>query len=242
MGEKRKGNPEYLAYGLNHIAMIMDGNGRWAKRRGLPRLAGHKQGVETVRSVVEECGDIGIPFLTLYSFSTENWQRPVNEVQGLMDLFLESIDRFGPELHKKRVRVRFIGRREGLPESLIRQMGGLEQLTEKNTDLTLNLALNYGGRDELIRSFLRFLNDASRPANGLNEAVFRTYLDTGHQPDPDMLIRTAGEKRLSNFLLWQVAYSELWFTDTLWPDFTVEHLHDALNDFVSRKRKFGGLG
>jgi len=241
MGEKRERNNEYLGYGIHHIAIIMDGNGRWAQRHGLPRLEGHKQGVEVVRRIVAETWNEKIPFLTLYSFSTENWRRPVNEIQGLMQLFMESIDRFGSELHQNQVKVRFIGKREGFPAHLIDQMNRLEELTVKNTGLTLNLALNYGGRDEILRSFHKYLNDTQCREKNLDENIFRLYLDTGSQPDPDILIRTGGEKRLSNFLLWQLAYSELYFTDVLWPDFNTEHFHFALKDFVNRKRNFGGI-
>jgi len=242
MGEKRKGNNEYLGFGIHHIAIIMDGNGRWAQSRGKPRLEGHQQGVETIRMVVTETWNERIPFLTVYSFSTENWRRPVNEIQGLMQLFIDSIDRYGDELHRNQVKVRFIGKREGFPGQLIDQMEHLEERTFRNPGLTLNLALNYGGRDEILRSFQKYLQNTNRFGQALDENTFRLNLDTGSQPDPDILIRTGGEKRLSNFLLWQLAYSELYFTDVLWPDFSSQDYHLALVDFVNRKRKFGGLG
>ncbi len=240
MGEEGKGNHERVSALLQHVAIIMDGNGRWAERQGLPRLEGHRRGLETVRAIVEETGRLGIPFLTLYSFSTENWRRPFQEVQGLLALFEEAIHRYGEELHRNNVCVRFLGRRDGLPERLQEAMGELERRTSGNKGLTLNLALNYGGRDEILRAIRRFW-DSGRSWSNLDEGTFRLFLDTGNQPDPDLLIRTGGEKRISNFLLWQIAYAELWFTDVLWPDFTIPLFHQALEDFARRRRKFGGL-
>ncbi len=240
MGEEGKRDYERVSALLQHVAIIMDGNGRWAERRGLPRLEGHRRGLEIVRVIVEETGRLGIPFLTLYSFSTENWRRPLQEVQGLLALFEEAILRYGEELKKNNVRVRFLGRREGLPEHLRTVMHELEEQTAINQGLTLNLALNYGGRDEILRAVQRF-QKTQGDWSTLSEETFRVFLDTENQPDPDLLIRTGGEQRISNFLLWQIAYTELWFTDTLWPDFTVSHFHQALEDFARRKRKFGGL-
>ena len=242
MGEKREGNHEYLEFGIYHVAIIMDGNGRWAQARGKPRLEGHRQGVETVRMVVKETWDEKIPFLTLYSFSTENWRRPINEVQGLMQIFIEAIDRYADELHQNQVKVRFIGKKEGFPGHLTERMENLEKLTGQNQGLTLNLALNYGGRDEIIRAFQKFLQSSLNQEREIGEDSFRQFLDTENQPDPDLLIRTGGEKRLSNYLLWQLAYSELYFTEILWPDFSYQDYHQALADFISRKRRFGGLG
>jgi len=241
MGEKRKGNHEYLEFGIHHVAIIMDGNGRWAQARGKPRLEGHRQGVNTVRMVVRETWDKRIPFLTLYSFSTENWRRPLNEVQGLMQIFVEAIDCYANELHQNQVKVRFIGRREGFPGQLTQRMANLEKLTRQNPGLTLNLALNYGGRDEILRAFQKYLQDSYRQKEKIDEETFCKYLDTENQPDPDLLIRTGGEKRLSNYLLWQLAYSELYFTDVLWPDFSSLDYYQALADFAGRKRKFGGI-
>lgn len=240
MGKEGKGNHERVSALLQHVAIIMDGNGRWAERQGLPRLEGHRKGVEVVRVIVEEVGRLGIPFLTLYSFSTENWRRPLQEVQGLLSLFEEAVNRYGKDLKANNVCVRFLGRRDGLPEKLREAMNGLEKETAGNTGLTLNLALNYGGRDEILRAIRRFA-ESGRDWSTLTEETFRSFLDTGDQPDPDLLIRTGGEKRISNFLLWQIAYTELWFTDTLWPDFTISLLHQALEDFAQRRRKFGGL-
>lgn len=240
MGEEGKRNYERVNVLLQHVAIIMDGNGRWAERRGLPRLEGHRKGIETVRVIVEESGRLGIPFLTLYSFSTENWRRPLQEVQGLLTLFEEAIHQYGEELKKNNVCVRFLGRRDGLPERLRKAMEDLEGKTRENTGLTLNLAVNYGGRDEILRAVQRFL-ESGKNLTTLTEETFRFFLDTGDQPDPDLLIRTGGEKRISNFLLWQVAYTELWFTDVLWPDFNVLLFHQALEDFAQRRRRFGGL-
>ncbi|MEN3185549.1 MAG: polyprenyl diphosphate synthase [Atribacterota bacterium] len=241
MGKERKGNHERLDFILKHVAIIMDGNGRWAERRGLPRLEGHRRGVEVTRSIVEESGKVGIRFLTLYSFSTENWKRPISEVQGLMHLFEESIERYGDELNENDVRVRFLGRREGLPREIVRSIIGLEEKTALNQGLTLNLAVNYGGRDEILRAVQHIYKRNPESLLSLDEDTFRSYLDTALCPDPDLLIRTGGEKRISNFLLWQIAYTELWFTDTFWPDFTVIEFRKALEDFASRKRKFGGI-
>ncbi|MCX7730710.1 MAG: polyprenyl diphosphate synthase [Candidatus Caldatribacterium sp.] len=240
MGKEGKRDYERVSALLRHVAIIMDGNGRWAEQRGLPRLEGHRKGVETVRVIVEETGRLGIPFLTLYSFSTESWRRPVKEVHGLLALFEETVKRYGGELKANNVRVRFLGRRDSLPESLKRAMDELEQETARNTGLTLNLALNYGGRDEILRAMRRFW-ESGKDWSTLSEETFRLFLDTGNQPDPDLLIRTGGEKRISNFLLWQVAYTELWFTDVLWPDFNVLLFHQALEDFAQRRRRFGGL-
>ncbi len=223
------------------MAIIMDGNGRWAEKNRISRVEGHRKGVQTVEMVVRECSENDISFVTLYSFSTENWKRPISEVQALFELFNHSINEYGPKLHANRVRVRFIGRREGIPGELIRGMDSLEKMTAANTKLTLNLAINYGGRDEILRAFRRIVYDKGQEAHTISEDEFRSYLDTGEQPDPDLLIRTAGEMRLSNFLLWQLAYSEMWFTGVLWPEFSPRDLYRAFSDFIARKRKFGGL-
>ncbi len=226
---------------LKHVAIIMDGNGRWAERRGLPRVEGHRKGVEVIRDIVAKSSEEKLVSLTLYSFSTENWRRPLSEVQALLRLFEESIDRYGPELKEKGVKVIFIGRREGLPENLVSRMVQLEEETASNTSLRLNIALNYGGRDEILRAFQKWFAVYRGDFEFLREEVFSRFLDTSGQPDPDLVIRTGGEQRLSNFLLWQAAYAELWFTPTLWPDFTPEELEVAIGDFSKRKRKFGGI-
>jgi len=241
MGKERKRNNDRIGIILKHVAIIMDGNGRWAEKQSLPRLEGHKKGVEVIRNVIEETAEVDISFLTLYAFSTENWKRPISEIQGLMKLFEESIDKYGQELVENKVRVRFLGRKDGLPQDLVSQINDLEKSTLRGERLNLNLAINYGGRDEILRAVKNIYdyNDRSLSAF-LSEESFSSYLDTKNQPDPDLLIRTGGEKRISNFLLWQIAYTELWFTDTLWPDFTIEEYHRAFQDFRERKRKFGG--
>ncbi|HXL01598.1 MAG TPA: polyprenyl diphosphate synthase [Candidatus Atribacteria bacterium] len=240
MGKERERDNDRIGIILRHVAIIMDGNGRWAERQGLPRLEGHRKGVEVIRNLVEETVKAGIPFLTLYAFSTENWKRPINEIQGLMRLFMESIDKYGKELEENRVKVKFLGRKDGLPQDLTLQINDLEKSTLKGENLNLNLAINYGGRDEILRAVKNIYQTDHSLLTSLSEENFSIYLDTGNQPDPDLLIRTGGEKRISNFLLWQIAYTELWFTDTLWPDFTVEEYHQAFQDFTGRKRNFGG--
>ena len=240
MGKERERDNDRIGIILRHVAIIMDGNGRWAERQGLPRLEGHRKGVEVIRNLVEETVKAGISFLTLYAFSTENWKRPINEIQGLMRLFMESIDKYGKELEENRVKVKFLGRKDGLPQDLTLQINDLEKSTLKGENLNLNLAINYGGRDEILRAVKNIYQTNHSLLTSLSEESFSIYLDTGNQPDPDLLIRTGGEKRISNFLLWQIAYTELWFTDTLWPDFTVEEYHQAFQDFTGRKRNFGG--
>lgn len=226
-----------------HIAIIMDGNGRWAERRGLHRLEGHIAGVGAVRRVVEACRDLGIPYLTLYTFSTENWRRPKEEVEGLMMLLREQLRSQTPELKEKGVRVIVIGKREELPEDLQEQIRQSEEETAQNLDLHLILAINYGGRAEIINACKKLIEAVKRgECDDIDEATFRSLLYTKDIPDPDLLIRTAGEKRISNFLLWQIAYTEFYITDTLWPDFTKEDLLLAIEDYKRRKRKFGGLG
>lgn len=239
MGKERKGDYERLNPLITHIAIIMDGNGRWASQRGLPRLEGHKKGTTVIETIVEACYQKGISFLTLYSFSTENWKRPLNEVRGLMQLFSQSLDEYGPKLKERQGRIKFLGRREGLPSTLVEKMAYWEKAVS-NPTFSLNLAINYGGRDEIVRACQGIL-EKNLAASALNENSFRNFLDTKVEPDPDLLIRTGGEQRLSNFLLWQLAYSELWFTDTLWPDFGKEELDQAIADFSRRKRKFGGI-
>jgi len=241
MGKERERNYERLGSILNHVAIIMDGNGRWAERRGLPRLEGHRKGVEVTRAIVEESGKLGIKFLTLYSFSTENWKRPMSEVQGLMHLFKESMERYGEELNANKVRVKFLGRRDGLPREVVESMKELEKKTSSNQGLTLSLAINYGGRDEILRAIQQAYLQSPELVPHLDENTFHAYLDTASYPDPDLLIRTGGERRVSNFLLWQIAYTELWFTETFWPDFTTAEFRQALEDFASRKRRFGGI-
>ncbi len=226
-----------------HIAIIMDGNGRWAQQRGLSRLEGHIAGVKAVRRVVEACRDLGIPYLTLYTFSTENWRRPKEEVEGLMTLLREQLRSQTPELKEKGVRVIVIGKREELPRDLQEQIKQSEEETSQNSELNLILAINYGSRAEIVNACKKLIEKVKRgESNEVNEDVFRSLLYTKDIPDPDLLIRTAGEKRVSNFLLWQIAYTEFYITDTLWPDFTKDDLLLAIEDYKKRKRKFGGLG
>ncbi|MGB9878066.1 MAG: isoprenyl transferase [bacterium] len=225
-----------------HIAIIMDGNGRWAQKRGLPRLEGHLAGVGTVRRIVEACRDLSIPYLTLYTFSTENWRRPKEEVEGLMMLLKEQLRSQTPELKEKGVRVIVIGKREELPLDLQEEIRRSEEETAQNKDLHLILAINYGGRAELLQACKRIAEGVKKgDIEDIDEEVFASYLYTKDIPDPDLLIRTAGEQRVSNFLLWQIAYTEFYFTDTLWPDFTKEDLIKAIEDYKRRKRKFGAL-
>jgi undecaprenyl diphosphate synthase len=228
-----------------HIAIIMDGNGRWAEARGLPRHAGHKEGVRPVRMCIEECARRGVGALTLFAFSSENWQRPVVEVGSLMQLFLDAIDREVDELHKNKVRLRFIGDRHALSVKLQSRMAASEGLTAANPGLRLQVAVSYGGRWDILQAARRL---AAEVANGtstldsLDEQRFARELSLGDVPDPDLFIRTGGDHRISNFLLWNLAYTELHFCDTLWPDFDVAHLEDALRAFASRERRFGQTG
>ncbi len=221
-----------------HVAIIMDGNGRWARRRGLPRVAGHRAGTENIRRIIEACVEEGIEFLTLYAFSTENWNRPSEEVQGLMRILSEVIDRETENLHQNGVRLRHIGRLEGLSDELVEKVRRAVELTRENDRLTLNVAFNYGGRDEIVQAVRRIVADGV-PADEITVELFGRYLYTADCPDPDLIIRTAGEMRLSNFLIWQAAYAEYCSTPTLWPDFDKEHLHQAIEEYGRRVRKFG---
>lgn len=227
-----------------HVAIIMDGNGRWAKSRGLPRTAGHQAGLQRVREVVAESGRLGVEILTLYVFSTENWKRPPEEVSFLMNLFREALQEEVEEMHAKGVRVRFIGERDILDPDLIFLINNFEEKTAANKGLTVNLAINYGGRAEIISAVKNLLTEVEQgkinPA-AIDENIFAKYLFTAGQPDPDLIIRTSGEERLSNFLLWQAAYSELIFISTPWPDFGVKEFHKAIIEYQKRNRRFGGL-
>ena len=226
-----------------HIAIIMDGNGRWAAERGLPRAEGHRQGVESVRRTVNAAQELGITHLTLFSFSSENWARPRQEINDLFGLLRRFIRRDLADLHKNGVKIRVIGTRAGLERDLLRLIDDAVELTKDNTALNLTIAFNYGARDEIARAAQRIAEDV---ANGLlapaevTQERFATYLDTADLPDPDLLIRTSGELRLSNFLLWQVAYSEFVFVDCYWPDFSREQLEAALAEYQRRNRRFGG--
>lgn len=225
-----------------HIGIIMDGNGRWARNRGLLRTAGHRAGTNATRDIVRACGEIGISYLTIYVFSVENWGRPTREVSMLMDLLVEMIKRELDNLNKNNVRLSTVGDISKLPpKTKAELMQGIEN-TSNNSGLNLILAINYGGRDELVNAARKFARDAlenPKLIESIDETNFRKYLYTGEIPDPDLIIRTGGDCRISNFLLWQSAYSELYITDTLWPDFNKESLEKAIEDFNKRDRRFG---
>ena len=223
-----------------HVAIIMDGNGRWARERHLPRLAGHRAGVENLRRVLRASADFGIDYLTIYAFSTENWERPSIEVRGLMNILDDVIDRELVEMHENGVQLRHIGRLEGLRPELQEKVRHAVELTKDNTNLVLNVAWNYGGRDEIIHAVQGMIEDGVDPAD-IDEDLIHQYLFTSDSPDPDLVIRTSGELRVSNFLIWQSAYSEWAFPDTLWPDFGPEELRAALWDYARRERRFGAV-
>jgi undecaprenyl diphosphate synthase len=227
-----------------HVAVIMDGNGRWATRRGLPRVAGHREGVKAARAVVRAADAVGLRYLTLYAFSTENWSRPEDEVTTLMRLLEESIYRELPELMERNVRLRVIGRPTGVPLPVRRGIDHVVDATKTNTGLTLLMAFNYGGRNELLDAFrilARRVRSGELEPDDISETDVGAALYTEGVPDPDLLIRTSGEMRISNFLLWQIAYTELWITPVLWPDFGAADLYRALADFQRRSRRFGGV-
>ena len=225
-----------------HVAIIMDGNGRWARSRGLPRIAGHQKGAEVVRRTVKHCHKLGISYLTIYAFSSENWKRPSSEIDELMGLLRLYLRREFDELARNGVCMRFIGERERLPDDIIRMLDVAERQTSDNAGLTLIVALNYGGRSEIVEAARQVAKDAVAgriDPDDIDEDRFARDLDTAGIPDPDLLIRTSGEQRLSNFLLWQAAYSELVFIPELWPDFTETHLDNAIDEFHRRERRYG---
>ncbi|MDP4144374.1 MAG: isoprenyl transferase [Bacillota bacterium] len=227
-----------------HIAIIMDGNGRWAKERRLPRTMGHRQGVIAIKRIVKECSQLGVKYLTLYAFSTENWKRSQEEVSALMNLLVEFLISEINELHKNGVVVNSIGNISGLPEKCQEQLKASFERTKNNKGLVLNLALNYGGRDEIVNAVKKLVTkvDAGElTEEDINEDVLSRLMYTGGMPDPDLIIRPSGEQRLSNFLLWQCAYSEFWYSNIKWPDFSVEDLHNAIYDFQNRDRRFGAV-
>lgn len=228
-----------------HVAIIMDGNGRWARQKHLPsRLLGHREGYKTVRRIVRDAAELGIPVLTLYVFSHENWRRPKHETDGLMALIEQAARNELHELHENGVRIRFVGRREGLTDSLLREIDRGMAVTAQNSKITLNLAINYGGRAEIADAARQLARAAVRgeiDPDKITEEHLAAQMYAPDLPDPDLLIRTAGEMRISNFLLWGVAYAEMWVTQTLWPDFTTGHLVDALEDYQRRVRKFGAV-
>lgn len=216
----------------------MDGNGRWAKGRGMPRLLGHRQGVENIRPILNAAVEFGVKYLTIYAFSTENWDRPLDEVTGLMTILEQTIQRETPELHKNGVRIRHLGRMDGLSPHLQKLIADAVELTKNNTRLNLNVAFNYGGRAEIIDAVKRIVSDGV-PPDRIDETLFARYLYTGESPDPDLVIRTAGEMRLSNYLIWQSAYAEYYSTPAYWPDFGREELYRALLEYSQRERRFG---
>jgi undecaprenyl diphosphate synthase len=225
-----------------HIAVIMDGNGRWAKRRHLPRIAGHRAGISAVRQAVEACARLGVPCLTLYAFSVENWKRPHTEIKLLMNLLREYLKKEIGELNRQNIRLGVIGRIQELPKPVLQDLQNALDGTRQNTGLRLTLALNYGARAELVDAVRELLaHAAGNGALPVDEAMLSAHLYTRDLPDPDLLIRTSGELRVSNFLLWQIAYAELWVTETLWPDFTQKDLFQAIIDYQKRERRYGGL-
>lgn len=228
-----------------HVAIIMDGNGRWAKQRHMPRIAGHRAGVESVRSVVQQCGAKGIEVLTLFAFSSENWRRPETEVSLLMELFMMALQREAKRLHENNVRLFVIGDRSRFSEKLQKEIAKAETLTKDNTGLTLAVAANYGGRWDIAQAMRSLVEDVAAgklDATALTEEMIHDRLSMADLPEPDLFIRTGGEQRISNFLLWQLAYTELYFTDTLWPDFKDEAFETALESFAKRQRRFGRTG
>jgi undecaprenyl diphosphate synthase len=230
--------------GPNHVAIIMDGNGRWAKARGLPRVAGHRRGADAVRRVVRGAGELGIPILTLFAFSTENWTRPADEVSDLMGLLRHYLRNELDELHKNGARLRVIGNREGLAPDIVRDISDAENMTRSNSRIDVNICINYGARAEILqatRSLARQVAAGELSADRIDEDLFEGELLTAGVADPDLLIRTSGEQRISNFMLWQCAYAELVFVDTLWPDFGKEHLEQAVAEFRRRERRYGGV-
>lgn len=225
-----------------HVAIIMDGNGRWAKQQGKSRIAGHRAGVRSVRAVVESAAELGIQALTLYAFSSENWQRPAMEIKALMRLLVEYLKREVKELNENNIRLSTIGRTEELPEDAREHLNGAIQATQQNTGLVLNLALNYGGRNEILDAVTKIIYDLEKKKISLDDLtsdLFATYLSTAKLPELDLMIRTSGEMRVSNFLLWQLAYAELYITPVLWPDFRKPHFYQAILDFQHRARRFG---
>ena len=234
------GRGREVNYLPQHTAIIMDGNGRWAEQRGLPRLAGHKAGGDNINPVVKIFDDYGVRYLTLYAFSTDNWNRPKHEVTGILNLLAQRIDGETQAFHKDNIRIRHIGRQDRLSRKLMRKIEAAVELTENNTGLTLCLALDYGARDEIVQAVRRIISE-NVPNNEVDEAMFSQYLHTDGIPDPDLIIRTGGELRLSNFLLWQAVYSELYFTPVLWPDFGEKEIKEALLEYGQRQRRFGRI-
>ncbi|MEG0133747.1 MAG: isoprenyl transferase [Clostridium sp.] len=246
--KKSTGSKEIIKLDMDripaHIAIIMDGNGRWAKERKLPRTMGHRAGMKNIKMVVQEASELGVRYLTLYAFSTENWKRPQDEVGALMNLVVEFIDKEFDELHKNNVRLNSIGDISKLPEKSRKSIDNAKEKTKENTGLTLNIALNYGGRDEIIKGvkeIAELILKKDMNIEDIDENSISEHLYTKGMPDPDIIIRPSGELRLSNYLLWQSAYSEFWFSNINWPDFTKEDLKRAIFDFQKRDRRYGGV-
>lgn len=243
---KKKNNIKELDYNNlpTHIGVIMDGNGRWAKRRGLPRSAGHQAGADTLKKIVTECNKLGIKYITVYAFSTENWKRPKDEVDFLMNLLMSYLKDAKRTLAGEDVVIRAIGSREELSEEMREEILKTEEFTKNNTGIVMNIALNYGAREELIRAAKNIANGVAKgdfSVDDITDKMISDNLYTANQPDPDLIIRTSNEQRLSNFMMWQASYSEFYFTKTLWPDFSVRDLHEALIEFQRRNRRYGGV-
>lgn len=227
-----------------HIGVIMDGNGRWAKKRGLPRSAGHSAGADSLKKIVTECNNMGIKYITVYAFSTENWKRPKEEVDYLMNLLMDYLKNAETTLAGENVVIKAIGSRKELSDELCEQIKKTEEFTKNNDGIVMNIALNYGSREEIVNSvktICKNVQNGECSIDDINSQMISDNLYTKSQPDPDLIIRTSGEERISNFLLWQLAYSELWFTDKLWPDFNVHDLHQAIIDYQNRNRRYGGV-
>ena len=221
-----------------HVAIIMDGNGRWAQKRGLPRLDGHRVGVDSIQKILKTLSQKGVQYVTLYAFSTENWNRPEEEVTGILEILQYALRVQTEALHENNVRIVHIGKQDRLSLQLREEVAHAEQLTRGNSGITLNVAFDYGGRDEILAAVKKIIRDGI-PEDQVDEALFQSYLFTGHSPDPDLIIRTGGEMRISNFLLWQSAYSEYYHTPTLWPDLESDEIERVLEDYSTRQRRFG---
>ena len=236
--DKKNSNPDKSP---THVAIIMDGNGRWARKRGLPRLAGHRAGTDNIKRIIEAAVEHDVKMLTLYAFSTENWSRPMEEVSGLMSLLSQVIDRETESLHRNGARLRHVGSVEGLDAQLLKKIQWAVDRTKGNDRIVVNVALNYGGRAEIVNAVRRIIREGASPEE-ITEGLITSHLYTAGAPDPDLVIRTGGEMRLSNFLLWQAAYAEYWSTPVFWPDFGKDEFHEAILEYGRRQRRFGALG
>ncbi len=244
--KKKKTDDFFVDYSSlpEHIGIIMDGNGRWAKKRGLPRSFGHREGAKTLEKITRFAGDIGIRYITYYAFSTENWKRPSKEVEALMRLMVDYLDDYERLLGGEDIRIRIIGKREGLSEEILEKINIVEEATKENSKITMNIAINYGGREDIlnaVKNIAQRVEAGEMKASDITEADIQNNLYTHYMPDPDLIIRPSGELRLSNFLMWQSAYSEFWFSDINWPDFTKNDFLKAISDFQKRNRRYGGV-